>query len=194
MWCMSLSKPWMLALMHSTDSVSNVKCHVLHQHGMGVHGFGAGQNVKWLIRPKQKLKKPFEGLFTFSPFATTASTWTTTTARWWRWMSSIYLLIIPLIWESFSCCCCLSRRSLSSSRFWYCRRIWLVCCSWFSSLLSYSSSFLWDITRRSFSEWISSSYSLTWSGGEAPGGGEQENTLREPGKAQISLTFGTYWA
>lgn len=78
--------------------------------------------------------------------------------------ASIYLLIIPLIWESFSTCCCRSLRSLSSSRFWYCRRILLVCCSCVSSLRSYSSSFLWDITRRSFRELISSSYSRTWGG------------------------------
>lgn len=76
--------------------------------------------------------------------------------------ASIYLLIIPLIWQSFSCCCCRSLLSLSSSRFWYCRRILLVCCSCVRSLRSYSSSFLWDITRRSFRELISSSYSRTW--------------------------------
>lgn len=76
--------------------------------------------------------------------------------------ASIYLLIIPLIWESFSSCCCRSLRSLSSSRFWYCRRILLVCCSCVRSLRSYSSSFLWDIIRRSFRELISSSYSRTW--------------------------------
>lgn len=74
----------------------------------------------------------------------------------------IYLLIIPLIWESFSTCCCRSLRSLSSSRFWYCSRILLVCCSCVRSLRSYSSSFLWDISRRSFRELISSSYSRTW--------------------------------
>ena len=76
--------------------------------------------------------------------------------------ASIYLLIIPLIWESFSTCCCCSLLSLSSSRFWYCRRILLVCCSCVRSLRSYSSSFLWDISRRSFRELISSSYSRTW--------------------------------
>lgn len=76
--------------------------------------------------------------------------------------ASNYLLIIPLIWESFSTCCCRSLLSLSSRRFWYCRRILLVWCSCKRSLLSYSSSFLWDITSRSFSELISSSYSLTW--------------------------------
>ena len=75
---------------------------------------------------------------------------------------SFYLLIIPLIWESFSTCCCRSLLSLSSRRLWYCERILLVCCSWERSLFSYSSSFLWDMISRSFREWISSSYSFTW--------------------------------
>lgn len=72
------------------------------------------------------------------------------------------LLMMPLIWESFSSCCCFRRRSLSSRRFWYCCRILLVCCSCDKSLCSYSSSLRWDIFRRSFKEWISSSYSFTW--------------------------------
>ena len=80
-------------------------------------------------------------------------------------VASIYLLMIPLICESFSTCCCRSRLSLSSRRFWYCRRILLVCCSCMRSLLSYSSSFLWDIRRRSFRALISSSYSRTWGEG-----------------------------
>lgn len=70
--------------------------------------------------------------------------------------------MIPLIWESFSTCCCRSRLSLSSRRFWYCRRILLVCCSCTRSRRSYSSSFLWDIRSRSFRALISSSYSRTW--------------------------------
>lgn len=73
-----------------------------------------------------------------------------------------HLLMMPLIWESFSSCCCFRRRSLSSRRFWYCCRILLVCCSWLRSLCSYSSSLRCDIFSRSFREWISSSYSLTW--------------------------------
>lgn len=77
-------------------------------------------------------------------------------------VASIYLLMIPLIWESFSTCCCRSRLSLSSRRFWYCRRILLVCCSCTRSRRSYSSSFLWDIRSRSFRALISSSYSRTW--------------------------------
>lgn len=76
-------------------------------------------------------------------------------------VASIYLLMIPLIWESFSTCCCRSRLSLSSRRFWYCRRILLVCCSCTRSRRSYSSSFLWDIRSRSFRALISSSYSRT---------------------------------
>lgn len=73
-----------------------------------------------------------------------------------------HLLMMPLIWESFSICCCLRRRSLSSKRFWYCCRILLVCCSCDMSLCSYSSNLRWDNLSRSFKEWISSSYSLTW--------------------------------
>lgn len=83
--------------------------------------------------------------------------------------ASSYLLIIPLICESFSTCCSRSFLSLSSSRFWYWRRILLVCCSCTRSLRSYSSSFLWDIIRRSFREVISSSYSRTWGGGTQTG-------------------------
>lgn len=76
--------------------------------------------------------------------------------------AATHLLMMPLIWESFSSCCCFRRRSLSSRRFWYCCRILLVCCSCDKSLCSYSSSLRWDIFRRSFKEWISSSYSFTW--------------------------------
>lgn len=71
------------------------------------------------------------------------------------------LLMMPLICESFSICCCRRRLSLSSSRLWYCSRILLVCCSCDCSRRSYSSSFRCDIIRRSFREWISSSYSRT---------------------------------
>lgn len=71
------------------------------------------------------------------------------------------LLMMPLICESFSTCCWRRRLSLSSSRLWYCSRILLVCCSCECSRRSYSSSLRWDIIRRSFREWISSSYSRT---------------------------------
>ncbi len=71
------------------------------------------------------------------------------------------LLMMPLICESFSICWWCRRLSLSSRRLWYCSRILLVCCSCECSRRSYSSSLRWDIIRRSFREWISSSYSRT---------------------------------
>lgn len=89
-----------------------------------------------------------------------ARSWTPVAGNQHRFFS--HLLMMPLIWESFSTCCCLRRRSLSSKRFWYCCRILLVCCSCDMSLCSYSSNLRWDILSRSFKEWISSSYSLTW--------------------------------
>lgn len=80
----------------------------------------------------------------------------------WLNLNTNHLLMMPLIWQSFSICCCFRRRSLSSRRFWYCCRILFVCCSCVISLCSYSSSFRWDILSRSFKECISSSYSFTW--------------------------------
>lgn len=68
---------WMSALMHFTDSGSNVKCHVCHRHGMG--GFMALVSDKMKNGPSapSKSSKACSRSLHFPSFPTTASTSTT---------------------------------------------------------------------------------------------------------------------